>query len=188
VKILVCVKQVPDAETQIRIAAGGRCLLIGENDWRMNRFDEFAVEETLRIRESVSGSVVEAVSIGPARTVAVLCRALAMGADEALHILREEEENPLPGDVAAWIAACIHGRGYDLILTGVMSEDVMHAQTGPILAGMRGSQCIVAINRDPRAAIFQAADVAVVEELVSFLPLLIDACRKQRGYGKEAGS
>jgi electron transfer flavoprotein alpha subunit len=56
------------------------------------------------------------------------------------------------------------------------------------LAGMRGSQCIVAINRDPRAAIFQAADVAVVEELVSFIPLLIDACRKQQGYGKEAGS
>lgn len=56
------------------------------------------------------------------------------------------------------------------------------------LAGMRGSQCIVAINRDPRAAIFQAADVAVVEELVSFLPLLIDACRKQQAYGKEAGS
>ena len=56
------------------------------------------------------------------------------------------------------------------------------------LAGMRGSRYIVAINRDPRAAIFQAADVAVVEELVAFLPLLIDACRKQRGYGKEAGS
>jgi electron transfer flavoprotein alpha subunit len=55
------------------------------------------------------------------------------------------------------------------------------------LAGMRGSQCIVAINRDPRAAIFQAADVAVVEELISFLPLLIDACRKQQGYGKAAG-
>jgi electron transfer flavoprotein alpha subunit len=55
------------------------------------------------------------------------------------------------------------------------------------LAGMRGSQFIVAINRDPRAAIFQAADVAVVEELVSFIPLLVDACRKQQGCGKEAG-
>jgi electron transfer flavoprotein alpha subunit len=56
------------------------------------------------------------------------------------------------------------------------------------LAGMRGSQCIVAINHDPCAAIFQAADVAVVEELVAFLPLLIAACRNQQGYGKEAGS
>jgi electron transfer flavoprotein alpha subunit len=56
------------------------------------------------------------------------------------------------------------------------------------LAGMRGSQCIVAINRDPRAAIFQAADVAVVEDLVSFIPLLVGACRKQHGNGKEAGS
>jgi electron transfer flavoprotein beta subunit len=145
VKILVCVKQVPDAETQIRIAADGRSLLIGENDWRMNRFDEFAVEEALRIRESVPGSVVEAVSVGPARAAAVLRRALAMGADEALHILREEEEDPLPGDVAAWIAACIHGRGHDLILTGVMSEDAMHAQTGPILAERLGIPCATAV-------------------------------------------
>ena len=144
-KILVCIKQVPDAETQIRIAADGRSLLIGENDWRMNRFDEFAVEEALRIRESVPGSVVEAVSVGPARAAAVLRRALAMGADEALHILREEEEGPLPGDVAAWIAACIHGRGHDLILTGVMSEDAMHAQTGPILAERLGIPCATAV-------------------------------------------
>ena len=144
-KILVCVKQVPDAEMQIRIAAGGRHLLIGKNDWRMNRFDEFAVEEALRIRESVPGSVVEAVSVGPARAVAVLRRALAMGADEALHILREEEEDPLPGDVAAWIAACIHDRDYDLILAGVMSEDAMHAQTGPILAERLGIPCATAV-------------------------------------------
>jgi len=51
------------------------------------------------------------------------------------------------------------------------------------LAGMRGSQSIVAINRDPQAAIFQVADVAVVEELVLFLPLLIEACQKRREIG-----
>lgn len=53
------------------------------------------------------------------------------------------------------------------------------------LAGMRGSQCVVAINRDPRAAIFQRADIAVVEELVSFLPLLIEACRKRQPRAAE---
>ncbi len=51
------------------------------------------------------------------------------------------------------------------------------------LAGMRGSQCIVAINQDPQAAIFQVADVAAVEELTLFLPLLIEACLKRRGTG-----
>ena len=55
------------------------------------------------------------------------------------------------------------------------------------LAGMRGSQCIVAVNRDPQAAIYRVADVAVVEELVSFLPLLIAACRKHREGAAEAG-
>jgi electron transfer flavoprotein alpha subunit len=55
------------------------------------------------------------------------------------------------------------------------------------LAGMRGSQCIVAVNRDPQAAIFRAADVAVVEEILSFLPLLIAACRRHRENRAEAG-
>jgi electron transfer flavoprotein alpha subunit len=54
------------------------------------------------------------------------------------------------------------------------------------LAGMRGSQYVVAINRDPQAAIFRVADVAVVEEIVSFLPLLIDACRERTGCEYEA--
>lgn len=154
VRILVCVKQVPDAEAPIRIADDGRSLVVGAGDWRMNRFDEFAVEEALQIRESVPGSVVEAVSVGPARAVAVLRRALAMGADEALHILREEEEDPLPGDVAAWIAAAVRDRGCDLILTGVMSEDAMHAQTGPILAELLGIPCataVIAVRLRPEA-------------------------------------
>ncbi len=145
VKILVCVKQVPDAEAPIGIAGDGRSLAVSAGDWRMNRFDEFAVEEALRIRESAPGSVVEAVSVGPARAVAVLRRALAMGADEAFHILREEVEDPLPGDVAAWIAAAVRGRGHDLILTGVMSEDAMHAQTGPVLAELLGIPCATAV-------------------------------------------
>lgn len=54
------------------------------------------------------------------------------------------------------------------------------------LAGLRGAQCVVAINRDPQAAIFQRADIAVVEELVSFLPLLIEACRGSGAAGAEA--
>jgi electron transfer flavoprotein beta subunit len=144
-RILVCVKQVPDAEAPIGIADDGRSLVVGAGDWRMNRFDEFAVEEALRIRESVPGSVVEAVTVGPARAAAVLRRALAMGADEALHILREGEEDPLPGDVAAWIAAAVRGRDHDLLLTGVMSEDAMHAQTGPILAERLEIPCATAV-------------------------------------------
>ena len=53
VKILVCIKQVPDAEAPVRIGADGRSLVVGEGAWRMNRFDEFAVEEALRIREAL---------------------------------------------------------------------------------------------------------------------------------------
>jgi electron transfer flavoprotein alpha subunit len=75
-------------------------LVVRESDWRMNGFDEFAVEEALRIREAVPGSLVDAVSVGPARVAAVLRRALAMGADEGIHILYEEPLEPFPGVVA----------------------------------------------------------------------------------------
>jgi electron transfer flavoprotein beta subunit len=143
-KILVCVKQVPDDEAPIGIAADGRSLAVRAGEWRMNRFDEFAVEEALRIRETAPGAIVETVTVGPARADAVCRRALAMGADEALHILCDEE-NPLPGDVAAWIAAAVCGRGHDLILAGVMSEDAMNAQTGPILAERLGIPCATAV-------------------------------------------
>jgi len=143
-RILVCVKQVPDPEAPVGIARDGLSLSVGDGDWRMNRFDEFAVEEALRMREAGASGIVEAVTVGPARAAAVLRRALAMGADEGLHILCGEEGR-LPGDVAAWIAAAVRGRGDDLILTGAMSEDSMHAQTGPILAERLGLPCVTAV-------------------------------------------
>ena len=144
-KILVCIKQVPDADAPIRIGADGRSFAVTGGAWRMNRFDEFAVEEALQIREAFPGTVVEALSVGPARASAVLRRALSLGADEAIHILWEGEEEPLPGEVAALIAAYVRDRGYDLILAGVMAEDDMQAQTGPMLAERLGLPCATAV-------------------------------------------
>ncbi len=144
-KILVLVKQTPDAEASIGISGDGMSLVVREYDWRMNSFDEFAVEEALRIREAVPGSSVDAVSVGPAGVAAVLRRALSMGADEGIHILYEEPAEPFPGVVASLLAAFAGGRFYDLILAGVMSEDAMHGQTGPALAERLGVPCATAV-------------------------------------------
>jgi len=144
-KILVLVKQTPDTEADVRIADDGGSLLVRDKDWRMNRFDEFAVEEALRIREAFPGSSVDAISVGPPRVVAVLRRALAMGADEAIHIPYEGYQDVFPGETASLIAAFAGSRSYDMILAGVMSEDAMHAQTGPMVAEMLNISCATAV-------------------------------------------
>lgn len=144
-KILVLIKQVPDAEAPLEIAAGGRSLVVAAGAWRMNGFDEFALEEALRIRSAFPGSRVEALTVGPLRAADVLRRALATGADGGIHILREDEEDPLPGEVSALAAAAVGDRGYEMILAGVMSEDTMQGQTGPMLAEWLKIPCATAV-------------------------------------------
>jgi electron transfer flavoprotein beta subunit len=150
VKLLVLVKQVPDAEAQIRIAADGLSLEAGEGDWRMNPFDEFALEEALRIRQAHPGSVVDALTVGPGRAEDVLRRSLALGADVAIRIPCAGQ--PLPGEIAGRIAASLRDRPYDLILAGVMSEDAMQGQVGPALAEWLGIPCATAVVAEAVAA------------------------------------
>jgi len=138
-KILVCVKQVLDGETPVRPDASGRWFEpVATPVWRMNDFDTFAVEEALRIRERVPDTTIDAISVGPERAAAVLTRALEMGADAGVHRVTAEEGRLSPGAVADRIAAWAGPRNYDLILTGAMSEDVMDAQVGPMLAALLG--------------------------------------------------
>jgi len=143
--MLVLVKQIPAVEAEIGISEDASAVLVGENCWRMNRFDEFALEEALRIREAFPGSSVEALSVGPLRVAAVLRRALAMGADEAIHILHDGNQYPFPDDLAFLMASFARDNSFDLILAGVMSEDAMQAQTGPMLAEMLEIPCATAV-------------------------------------------
>lgn len=144
-RILVCVKQVPDAEAPIRIGEDGRSLLVEKSAWRMNRCDEYAIEEALRIREAFPGTRVEVLSVGPPRAADVLRRALSLGADEGIHLLGGEEPEPLPGEIAARIASFCRERLYDLILAGVMAEDDMQGQVGPIVAERLEIPCATAV-------------------------------------------
>jgi len=123
--ILVCVKPVQDPS-------------IGGN--RMNRFDEVAVEEALRIHQSMGGTV-DAVSLGPADSAQVLRRAMGMGAGRGIHLLAPHSDvDPF---VTAQRIADRAGQGaYDLILAGAMSEDTMGAQVGPMIAGILGWPCV----------------------------------------------
>lgn len=134
-KILVCIKQVPDDDVPVAVDRDGTRWTAAEGAaWRINRYDEHALEEALRIREAIPGTWIEAVSAGPPRVRNALRRALEMGVDEAIHILIEGNRNPMPSEISALLAAWAGSRHYGLILAGTLSEDDMHGQTGPMVA------------------------------------------------------
>jgi electron transfer flavoprotein beta subunit len=136
-KILVCIKQVPDSSDTLRIDEQTGFLSYGaDTAFRMNRFDEFALEEALLIKERFPGTLVDVLSLGPERVSATVQRAMGMGANHGIHILDESEGYKSPFTIAFLIASCVRPRNYDLIMTGVMAEDTMASQTGQIIAAL----------------------------------------------------
>ena len=145
-RILVCVKQVPDIDSPLGIDAGTRW--IDEKTplaYRMNRYDEYALEEAVLIKEARVDVTIDALSVGPPRASATLKKSLGKGAHNAVHIEVEHAGYLSPLTTAALIAGYARGREYDLILTGVMAEDDMHCQVGPLLAALLGIPCAVSV-------------------------------------------
>jgi electron transfer flavoprotein beta subunit len=139
VKILACVKQVPDSSDTLAIdEQNGRIVFNPSTVFRMNRYDEFALEEALLIKERFPGTSVHALSLGPERVGATVRRALEMGADHGIHILITPEVQVNPFITAWFIASYARNRGYDLIIAGVMAEDDMACQTGQLIAALMG--------------------------------------------------
>lgn len=145
-KILVCVKQVPDIDSPLGIDSMTRW--IDENlplAYRMNRYDEYALEEAVLIKEARGDVTIDALSVGPARAASTLKKSLEKGAHSAIHILREHEGYDSPSTIATLIADYARDRQYDLILAGVMAEDDMQCQVGPLLAARLGLHCAVSV-------------------------------------------
>jgi electron transfer flavoprotein beta subunit len=134
-KIAVCVEQVPDTETRVRVAPSGAA--ISEADvqtWIVSPYDEFAVEEALRIKEAKGGEVV-LVSVGPERVQQALRNGLAMGADSALHVKDEALDAADTLGTARALAAAIRTLGsVDLVLCGQQGVGGDHSQVPGMLA------------------------------------------------------
>lgn len=141
--ILVCVKQVPEAEAQVSVDETGDWIQIyGAAEFRMNRFDECAVEEAVLIKEAFADTVIDVITMGPERAEAVVRRAMGMGADNGAHILTERDGYVDAFATAAAIAGYAGGGHYDLILAGAISEDLMQGQVGPLVAAQLEVACI----------------------------------------------
>jgi electron transfer flavoprotein beta subunit len=132
-KIAVCVKQVPDTETRVRIADGGKDIAPADVNWIVSPYDEFAIEEALKIKEAKGGEVV-LVSVGPDRVQSALRNGLAMGADSAVHLKDAAFDGLDPLGTARVLAAAVKALSPDLVLCGQQGVGGDHSQVPGLLA------------------------------------------------------
>jgi electron transfer flavoprotein beta subunit len=134
-KILVCLKQVPDTETKVKVAADGKSLDPADVKWITSPYDEYALEEALRLKEA-KGAEVTVATVGDDKAKDILRNAFALGADNAVLIKGDGQGDTLA--IASILAAFAKDKGFDLILSGNKGIGGDNGAVGPMLAEMLG--------------------------------------------------
>ena len=141
-KILVCIKQVPDLESRFKPDAAGVWFSEADLAFRLNEYDEYAIEQAVRLKEQLGNEPeITVLCIGPDRVVEAIKKALAMGADRAVHVQDTAAHLKDPWQIASTIAAHAKDQAYDLIFTGMQSQDRGSAQVGVTVAEILGYTC-----------------------------------------------
>jgi len=174
-KILVALKQVPDTESRIKVAADGRSLDPADVKWITSPYDEYALEEAVRIKEA-KGAEVVALSVGSDAVKEVLKNALALGADSAVLLKGDGQGDAFA--VAQMIAAYAKDKAFDLILCGNMGLGGDNSAMGPMLAELLGwAQANVIVKLELGEGTFKAErETEIGSEVVEgALPAVITA-------------
>ncbi len=136
--VIVCVKHVPEtAEAELKIDASGKAVEKTGLVYDINEWDDYALEEAVRIREKQGGSVT-AITIGPDDSDSTLRKCLARGADKAIRLADSKFEGSDGYAIAKILHSVIKTMQYDLVLTGMQAGDDGSAMVGPILAQLLG--------------------------------------------------
>jgi electron transfer flavoprotein beta subunit len=136
-EIIVLLKRVPATESMIGVADDGKSIKTDDLKWVVNPYDEFAVEEALKIRQTHGGTVT-ILSMGTDKTVESIRTALAMGADKGILINDPATANYDSLGTARVLAAAIKTLPYDLIIAGMRAVDDDNYQVGPAVAEYLG--------------------------------------------------
>jgi electron transfer flavoprotein beta subunit len=136
-KIAICIKQVPTRDWQPRLDDAKTWIREQDASYEVNEPDAYALEEGLRLKEKHGGEVVVC-SAGPSRAAQALREALARGADRAIHVTDDRLGSADAFVISDALAAAMKDEQFDLILTGLQSDDQGFAQTGVILAEKLG--------------------------------------------------
>lgn len=142
--IYVCIKQVPDTETKIKLNGDQSGIDTGGIKWIMSPYDEFAVEEALRLKEKNSGSTVTIISAGPDRAKEAIRTGLAMGADNGLHIeVPENADSTLSAKALA--GALKKEEKVDLVFMGKEAIDDGASQVPQIVSAHLDIPCVTVV-------------------------------------------
>ena len=180
-KILVCIKQVPDMASRFKVNGEGTWYDEIDLAFRMNEYDEFAVEQAVQLKEQQGNTPdITVLSIGPDRVVEMIKKALAMGCDRGVHIQDNASFRKDPWQIASTIAGFSRDKNFDLIFFGMQSQDRGSAQVGPITAELLGIPCVTTVVG------FAIADGVItakreleggVKALVKFKPPALITCQ-----------
>lgn len=145
-KILVCIKQIPDMESRFKVNGAGDWYDEADLAYRLNEYDEYGVEQAVQLKEQLGNEPdITVLSIGADRVGESLKKALAMGCDRAVHVQDAESFRKSPDQIAAIIAAFAKDKGFDLIFTGMQSQDRGSAQVGVMVAEDLGFTCATTV-------------------------------------------
>src|SRR5687767_10352509 len=136
-KIAVCIKQVVTREWQLRVNEGATWIRDNDASFELNEPDAYALEEALRLKEKHGGEVVVCCA-GPARAMQVIREALARGADRAIHVEGDALASADATTIADALANAVRDDQFDLVLTGLQSDDQGFGQVGVVLAERLG--------------------------------------------------
>lgn len=143
-KILVCIKQVPDMESRFKVDSAGTWYDTAELVWRMNEYDEYGVEQAVQLKEQTGGDLT-VLCIGPDRVKETMKKALAMGCDRGAHVNDPDYAARDPFEIAAIIAEYAKKHTFDLIFTGMQSQDRGSGQVGILAAELLGLPAVSTI-------------------------------------------
>ena len=139
----MCIRRVPDTATRIKIAPDGKSIVTSDAEFVINPYEEYALEQGVQLKEKHGGEVTVLI-LGPEKSTAVILKALALGADRAVH-LKSENFPDDPGAVAQAIAAELKSVEFDVLLFGKKGVDDDNQQVGPMVAELLGIPCVTQI-------------------------------------------
>ncbi|MEE9514894.1 MAG: electron transfer flavoprotein subunit beta/FixA family protein [Candidatus Brocadiales bacterium] len=149
--IIACVRQVPTLESTIKPRLQPSAPFIDRSglEYMTNPFDEFAIEEGIRVKERLGGGELTVVAVGPGGADQMLLNALAMGADGAVHINVNEKGSHLLDSfvVASLLKNVIERKEYDIILCGKEAVDDRQGAVGIELAEFLGLPHVAAVTK-----------------------------------------
>jgi electron transfer flavoprotein beta subunit len=145
-RLLVCVKQVPDMASKFKVKSDGTSFDETDLAFRVNEYDEYAIEQAIRLKEQLKNEPdITVLSIGPARVGDAVKKALAMGCDRAVHVVDDASYQKDSWQIASIIASLARDKAYDVIFAGMQSEDRGSAQVGVLLAELLGYRCLTTV-------------------------------------------